>query len=98
MTFTVFARDSAIATAAIAAGLLLTGVSDADAAKKKKKSYYSSGYSVTVTPSRRRGTHGKTYNFTTWERDTTHEGYGKRYGDHFRYFGRTPTVDYNDRY
>ncbi len=71
-----------------------------DAASASGKKAKSSGVSVgsySTAPKPRVRHRGTAYNFTNWERDTTHEGYGEYYDGRFQFFGQTPRVGYSER-
>ena len=95
---------SRLQLSALFSAILLTGtvgtLPSSDAASssgKKAKSNHSSVGSYSSAPRPRVYRRGTSYNFTNWDRDTTHEGYGEYYDGRFQFFGHTPTVGYSRR-
>ncbi len=95
---------SRLQLSALFSAILLAGsfgmLQSSDAASspgKKAKSNHSSVGSYSTAPTPRVHRRGTTYNFTNWDRDTTHEGYGEYYDGRFQFFGHTPSVGYARR-
>lgn len=65
-------------------------------AKKVRPGSASAGH-YSPAPKPRVHRRGTRYNFTNWERDTTHEGYDEYYDGRFRFFEQRPRVGYTHR-